>query len=86
MQASPTLYLTIGLIAGMLVVGASAAIAAGDEKAYVRPVERQWDGGECHALMVQNLYRATDPTDPLQDGYLKAAQAYEKLSEDGQTC
>lgn len=53
---------------------------------YEKPVERQWDDGNCHRLQVENLYKATNPNDPLQEGYLKSAEAYEKLIEEGQSC
>lgn len=53
---------------------------------YVQPVHRQLDEGQCHRLMVESLYQATDVNDPLQQQYLWAAEAYEKLAEAHQTC
>lgn len=53
---------------------------------YVQPVDRQLDESQCHRLMVEALYKATNPNDPLQQQYLWAAEAYAKLTEAHQTC
>ena len=52
---------------------------------YQTPVDRQ-ESGECHRLMVENLYMATDPNDPLQEAYLLSAEAYRQLEEVNQSC
>lgn len=73
----------------MLIAILSVALVSGQVQQspeYVEPVERQWDTGQCHTRMVEALHKATNPNDPLQEGYLRASEAYEKLSEAGQSC
>lgn len=78
------LYWTLGIMV-VLAVASSAQVKPVPPD-YEQPVDRQWDTGQCHELMVKKLYAATDEADPLQEGYLRSAEAYRLLAESGQGC
>lgn len=74
----------------LLALSLAAVVVVGqvptNQPTYEKPVDHQWDESQCHRLMVENLYRATNPNDPLQQQYLWAAEAYQKLVEAHQSC
>lgn len=76
--------IVIALLSLVLIAG----LASSQSPAYEKPVSQQLDDNsyQCHRLMVENLYAATNPREPLQQQYLLAAQAYRELSEAGQKC
>lgn len=77
--------ITLILLALCLVAVVVAQVPT-QQPTYVQPVDRQGDQNECHRLMIDALYKATNPNDPLQQQYLWSAEAYHKLTEANQTC
>jgi len=73
-----------------VLVGAllSALVVAQDSKDSTVdvPAERQYDSGHCYEYQMKMLYAATNVNDPLQESYLRAAQAYRELDAAGQRC
>lgn len=81
---SPTLWVI--LIIASIAAGAATAEVMGPDTPYQKPPDLQWNDSRCHEYMVDMLRRATDPSDPQQQGYLLAAEAYQKLQESYQRC
>lgn len=53
---------------------------------YEEPERYAGNPSNCLELKVKMLHLATDPSDPQQNGYLTAANAYQQLYEEGQQC
>lgn len=88
MRGSPTGWIALTLVC--LTVVAWSGFAAAQVKPpapdYEEPPQRASDPSECYEQMVKMLYAATDPSDPLQESYLLAAQAYRELDDAMQGC
>lgn len=78
--------LWIALVLFAIVAGAGLAVAQSKEATVNVPPERQYDTGHCYEYEAKMLYAATDINDPMQEQYLKAAQAYHQLDAIGQKC
>lgn len=77
------LYFVIFLL---FAITATGQLSANDANTIKIPPERQYDTGFCFQKQVSMLYNATNVNDPLQESYLKAAEAYKLLDESGQKC
>lgn len=77
---------SVMILLSVLVIGYATAQVKPEPPEYQDSVSHQNEVGQCYEKMVKQLYAATDPNDPLQEGYLKSAEAYEKLAEANQSC
>lgn len=78
------LILAAALILVLSVV--AGAQTAKTDGTYDVPPDRIYDPGHCNEYRVKALYAATNPNDPMQEGYLRMAEAYRQLDLAGQRC
>lgn len=78
---------SISIVFGLIILSAvvSAQLPTNNNSSDLEPKD-SYNTNQCYKLAMKNLLLATDISDPNQESYIRAADAYLKLDTNGQVC